>query len=115
MRAPSLMELELRVIQGAAQASEAVHRLAPRPSATILIPPMPVPFFGWREPICEGAGLERGPHSGLYSRGRVRGAAMLGEGDMRFGRIVFPLMLGGLALGPAAFGAPPKPDPKNQQ
>ena len=34
---------------------------------------------------------------------------------MRFGRIVFPVMLGGLALGLAAFDARPKPDPKNQQ
>src|SRR5471032_1787182 len=62
MRAPSLMELEVRVIQGAAQAMLAAPRLAARPSATILIPLMTVPFFGWREPICAGAGLERSRH-----------------------------------------------------
>src|SRR5882724_11358943 len=40
MRAPSLMEVEVRVIQGAAQAIEATHRLAANPNASILILPM---------------------------------------------------------------------------
>src|SRR5450755_3302266 len=45
MRAPSLIEVEVRVIQGAAQASEVVHSVAAKPSASILIPPMAVSLF----------------------------------------------------------------------
>jgi len=78
---------------------------------------MPVPFFGWREPIFRGAGLERGRDPGLYSGRRVPMAVMPipGAGDMRFGRIAFALLLVGLALGVAGFDTPPKPEPKNQQ
>src|SRR3954464_12927251 len=45
MRAPSLMEVEVRVIHGAAQAVEATIRQAARPSVTLLNPPMTVPLL----------------------------------------------------------------------
>lgn len=34
---------------------------------------------------------------------------------MRFGRMVFALLLVGIALGLAGFDTPPKPEPKSQQ
>jgi hypothetical protein len=45
MRAPSLIEVEVRVIQGAAVASEAVHAHTARLSAAILILFISKPHF----------------------------------------------------------------------
>src|SRR5471032_710956 len=68
IRAPSLIELEVRVIQGAAQAGRAVHRLAARPSATSLIPSIAAPFFWLAGAYLPRGGLGKGPRSGFVFR-----------------------------------------------
>src|SRR5476651_194145 len=61
MRAPSWIELEVRVIQGAAQAGRAAHRLAARPSATHLIPTIAVPIVLLAGAYPPGEGVGKGP------------------------------------------------------
>jgi hypothetical protein len=60
------MEVEVKVIQGAAQAKEAVQMLAARPKVTIPIPRIFRPcFFVGAEPSCRAPGLKRGPDKGF--------------------------------------------------